>query len=62
MDPKYFSLLDMAIVAVPVFAIGIWQLISINREIARDKAAKLRDGASPESAGHPVGEHRLDDR
>ncbi|AHE55364.1 hypothetical protein [Sphingomonas sanxanigenens] len=62
MDGKYFSLLDMAIVAVPVFAIGIWQLISVSREIARDKAAAARGDASPEGAGHPVGEHRLDDR
>jgi len=59
MHNKYFSLLDMAIVAVPVLVIGIWQLISVNREIARDKDAK-KD--SPESAGHPVGQHRLDDR
>lgn len=35
-----FSLLDMAIGGVPVLAFCIWQLISINREIARDKKAK----------------------
>jgi hypothetical protein len=62
MDMKYFSLLDMAIVGVPVFGIGIWQLVSINREIAKDKAAKTSSDPSPESARHPVGEHRLDDR
>lgn len=63
MHNKYFSLLDMAIVGVPVMAIGIWQLISINREIARDKAKRdSADASSPESARHPVGEHRLDDR
>ena len=60
MDGRYFSLLDMAIVAVPVLVIGVWQLVSVNRAIAKDKAAK--DDGSPESAGHPVGEHRLDDR
>ena len=70
MSNKYFSLLDMAIVGVPVLAIGFWQLVSVNREIAKDKAkrdAELPESASfvaelPESSGHPVGEHRLDDR
>ncbi len=60
MDSKWFSLLDLAIVGVPAMVFGIWQLISVNREIARDKAAK--EAKSPESAGHPVGEHGLDDR
>lgn len=58
MESKWFSLMDMAIVAVPALGIGIWQLVSINREIARDK----KKSESPESAGHPVREHRLDDR
>ena len=63
MHQSWFSLLDMAIVGVPVAIIGTWQLISVNREIARDRIK--REGAkrdSPEGAGHPVGEHRLDDR
>lgn len=60
MESKYFSLMDLAIVAIPALGIGIWQLISINREIARDK--QKRAEASPEGSGHPVGEHRLDDR
>ena len=59
LDPSYFSLIDMAIVGIPVSIFCIWQLISINREIARDKAA---NDASPERAGHAVGEHGLDDR
>ena len=62
MDGRWFSLLDLAIAGVPAVAFGIWQLVFVNREIARDKAK--RDGAkrdSPEGAGHPVGEHRLDD-
>lgn len=59
MDSKYFSLMDMAIVAIPALIFGVWQLVSINREIARDKQKKAD---SPEGAGHPVGEHRLDDR
>ena len=57
MDGRWFSLLDLAIAGVPAIAFGVWQLVSVNREIAKDKAK--RD--SPESAGHPVGEHRLDD-
>jgi hypothetical protein len=62
MPNSYFALLDMAIVGVPTILFVVWQLVSINREIARDKAAKAEREASPERAGHPVGEHRLDDR
>jgi len=42
MSGSYFSLFDMAIAGIPVVAFCIWQLISINREIARDK--KPKDG------------------
>jgi hypothetical protein len=59
-NPGLVALLDMAIVGVPTVVFIVWQLISVTREIARDKAAKTDD--SPEGAGHPVGEHRLDDR
>lgn len=59
-NPGLVALLDMAIVGVPTVVFIVWQLVSINREIARDKAAKADD--SPEGAGHPIGEHRLDDR
>ena len=63
MSGRYFSLFDMAIAGVPVLLFCIWQLISINREIAKDKAKKdLPDSESPNGSGHPVGEHRLDDR
>jgi hypothetical protein len=58
MNPRYFAILDMAIVGVPVMGFIIWQLVSITREIKRDAARK----DSPESPGHTVGEHRLDDR
>jgi len=53
-----FALLDMAIVGVPVIVISVWQLVSINREIAKDREKR----GLPEDARHPVGEHRLDDR
>lgn len=58
------GLLDLAIAGVPALAFGIWQLILINREIARDrqKRDEAAQNASPEGSGHPVGEHRLDDR
>ncbi|WP_010162288.1 hypothetical protein [Sphingomonas sp. PAMC 26617] len=59
-NPGLVGLLDMAIVGVPTIVFIIWQLVSINREIARDKVRK--DDDSPEGARHPVGEHRLDDR
>ena len=52
----YFSLFDLAVAGVPVVIFCVWQLVSVNREIAKDK----RD--SPEGSGHPIGEHRLDDR
>jgi hypothetical protein len=59
MSGGHLGLLDLAIAGVPALAFGIWQLISTNREIARDKAKAA--ARSPESAGHPVGEHRLHD-
>ena len=40
MAHKYFSLFDMAIVGVPVIVISVWQLVSVNRAIAKDKAGK----------------------
>ena len=58
MSDHVFGMLDMAIVGVAVLGLAIWQLVSINREIAKDKAAKDLPGG----AGHPVGEHELDDR
>jgi hypothetical protein len=61
MNSSYFSLFDMAICGVPALGFGVWQLISINREIAKDKGAKDAT-PSPEGARHPVGEHRLDNR
>lgn len=65
MSSGAFGLLDMAIAGVPALAFGIWQLVSINREIAKDRKKPPPpppDAASPKGAGHPIGEHRLDDR
>ena len=40
MSMQYMSLFDMAITGIPAILFGVWQLVSVNREIARDKAAK----------------------
>ena len=37
MGSRYFSLFDMAIAGIPALAFGIWQLVSVNREIRKDK-------------------------
>ena len=58
MNPDYYSLIELAFVGIVVLGLAIWQLISVNREIRKDKAKR----ESPEGSGHPVGEHRLDDR
>jgi hypothetical protein len=59
MSGSVFSLFDMAICVVPALSFGIWQLVSVNREIAKDKAKRAR---LPDDARHAVGEHGLDDR
>ena len=60
MGNRLFGMMDMAIVGVPVIAFCIWQLVSINREIARDRK-NSPERVLPEGSGHPVGEHREDD-
>jgi hypothetical protein len=64
MNPTYFSLFDMAICGIPALGFGAWQLISVNREIAKDARKKTlaAKAALPDDAGPPVGEHRLHDR
>jgi len=37
MGSRYFSLFDMAIAGIPVLAFCIWQIISVSREIRKDK-------------------------
>ncbi len=48
MDMKYMSLFDLAIGGIPALLFCAWQWVSINREIARDKAAKAADRAAPQ--------------
>ena len=37
MSDHVFGMLDMAVVGIVVLGFAVWQLVSINREIARDK-------------------------
>lgn len=62
MDHKYYSIVEMVFSGTIILGFAIWQLVSINREIARDKAKKSPETPLPKSPGHAVGEHRLDDR
>ena len=57
MDPEYYSLIEIGFTLAVVLGVAIWQLISVNRAIAKDK-----EDASPKGPRHPIGEHRLDDR
>ena len=57
MNPKYYSLIEIGFTLAVVLGVAIWQLISVNRAIAKDK-----EDASPKGPRHPIGEHRLDDR
>lgn len=61
MGNNWFAVLDMAIVGIPVLLFGTYQLWSVNREIAKDRAAAAEKARSAEGAGHPVGQHGLDD-
>ena len=45
------ALLDMAIVGIPAIIIGVWQLVSVNREIARDKARQAADDTVTQDRG-----------
>jgi len=63
MNQQHYGWIEIVFSAVIALGFGVWQLVSINREIARDKAAKDKSGpASASGAGHPEGQHDLDDR
>jgi len=57
MNHGYAGLIELSVSGAIALGIGIWQYVSVSRSIAKDKA----DKASPDRAGHAVGEHRLDD-
>lgn len=58
MDMQNFGWIEIVFTAVVALGFGLWQLWSVNREIAKDKE-KAEKSAAP---GHPEGEHELDDR
>jgi hypothetical protein len=37
---NYYGWIEVVFVAVIVLGIGFWQLVSVNREIAKDRAKK----------------------
>jgi len=57
MDPWLFGILDGALVAVVALGLGVWQYVSVTREIARDRAQKQSDANSP-LGGSGVAEKR----
>lgn len=60
--------IEIAFTAIIGLGFGVWQLVSVNREIARDRAAKAaREKADANSAsafgpGHAEGQQALDSR
>ncbi|MBX7497075.1 hypothetical protein K3172_14545 [Qipengyuania sp. 6B39] len=56
---EHFGWVEIVFTAIVALGFGFYQLWSVNREIAKDKAAKDQ---SSRDAGHAVGEHELDDR
>ena len=58
--------IEIPFTAAVALSFGVWQLVSVNREIARDRAAKAAreqsESSSGGSPGHPEGEQALDDR
>ncbi|TKD50957.1 hypothetical protein FBR43_09445 [Sphingomonas baiyangensis] len=51
-DPAHYGLVELVLVGAMALGFGIWQLWSVNREIARDSKQRPR---------HSVGQHREDD-
>lgn len=55
--PEHYGIVEMVFTGAVVLGLAVWQLWSVNRDIAKDK-----DNPSSGDTRHPVGEHRLDDR
>lgn len=58
---EHFGWVEILFTALVALGFGFYQLWSVNREIAKDRAERDRASTMPEP-GHPVGEHELDDR
>ena len=61
MNPHYYGIVEMVFTGAVVLGLAVWQLWSVGREQAKDRAERA-ERSSTERAGHPVGQHRLDDR
>lgn len=58
MDPWIFGILDGALVALVALGLGLWQYVSVTREIARDKAKAI--GEAPDTEDFSVGSSARD--
>lgn len=56
---EHFGWVEILFTALVAFGFGFYQLLSVNREIKRDKERKERESAA---SGHSIGKHELDDR
>jgi hypothetical protein len=56
---EHLGWIELVFTAVVALGFGVWQLWSVNREIAADRAKRSEQSAD---AGHPVGEHELHER
>lgn len=57
MDMQNFGWIEIVFTAAVALGFGLWQLWSVNREIAKDKEKAEKSAAS----GHAEGEHELHD-
>jgi hypothetical protein len=51
-----FGFLKTLFIAIPVLAFGIWQLISVNREIAADRERDEAARRTSADTGHSEGQ------
>ncbi|MGF1549895.1 MAG: hypothetical protein ACFBQW_05105 [Sphingomonadaceae bacterium] len=50
-----YGWIEIVFTSTVILGLAVWQLVSVNREIRRDKEKS-------DAARHPVGEHELDER
>ncbi len=51
MEPRDFKLIELVLVFGGVLAFAIWQLVSVNRELRRDREKQAAKDAAPSSPG-----------
>jgi hypothetical protein len=59
-DGTTYKLLDFALVFGAAIALGVWQLLDVNKAIAERKKSSAAEDAR--RTGHAEGQHRADDR